>query len=126
MSIIIQNIIPLGEDVGNWSGYEIIMSDVSKNIICKIDSRPQCCEEFGVCINTTLQSYSDFIGSKYYSVELKDDLSGNIDVYYSASKFVIIHTSKGMLTIQLYNEHNGYYPHDVYIQTEHEQLLIVL
>ena len=29
-----------------------------------------------------------------------------------------ISTSKGDIIIDFYNEHNGYYPHDVFIQTE--------
>jgi hypothetical protein len=33
---------------------------------------------------------------------------------------IIIDTNRGKMKIQFYNEHNGYYSHNVFIQTEHE------
>ena len=120
MSITIKNIIKLGVDGIGWIGYKVVMSDASKNIICKMNNYQQCYEDFDVVINPRLVPPSDFIGAEYYSVEVKDDDVNkyNDESYFNRAIIVIIRTNKGILTILLYNEHNGYYNHEIYIKTE--------
>lgn len=96
-----------------WLGYKIKMTDSSKNIVCKIENGQQCCENFGVYTENEL---NDFIGAQYYSVNVENDILNDNDGMNTIK--ICINTSKGKINIQFYNEHNGYYCHDVFIQTE--------
>jgi hypothetical protein len=97
---------------GHWLGYKIIMSDDTKNITCKISNDNLCCENWGVY---TKDKLNDFIGSEYNSISI-GEIEKSTD--YMVKIKIIIHTNKGKITIIFYNEHNGYYPHDVYIESE--------
>ena len=113
--IIIKNIIHFNHPE-YWLGYKFIMSDVSKNIVCKIENSQNCCESFGVYTKSVID---DFIGAEYYSVDIGKiccKKSGCGD--YSKTIGVTVNTSKGKFIILLYNEHNGYYRHSVFIRTE--------
>ena len=98
-----------------WAGYHFSMSDPSKNITCKISNSANCCEQFGIYTKCKLQ---DFVGAEYYSVNVSktvDSECGSI----SATVNVSIETDRGTILVQLYNEHNGYYEHEFYTQTEY-------
>lgn len=118
MSVTIQHIY-LIDDPYQWQGYEIVMSDPSKNIVCKISNSANCCEKFGVCTENTM---SDFIGAEYKSVEIinREDEDAE-DSWYDGMRIVevAIQTDRGEIRIQLFNEHNGYYRHDFFTQSEH-------
>jgi len=115
-STIIERINTFNAD-GRWLGYAFKMNDKSKNITCKIDNSENCCERFGCYTNSNI---SDFIGAEYFSVDVGElvvqeepgsDLMATIEL--------CIHTDRGKINIYFYNEHNGYYRHDVYIESEH-------
>ena len=110
----IQHIYPINGKY-EWQGYEIVMSDQSKNIICKISNSANCCEKFGICTKSQL---AYFIGSEYQSVRVSTRPQDD-DYDYMHIVDVSIQTDRGEILIQLYNEHNGYYPHDFFTQTEH-------
>lgn len=98
-----------------WQGYEIAMSDKSKNIICKISNTANCCETFGIYTKNEL---SKFIGAEYQSVTVTKEQNTQ-DFDYMRIVNVAIQTDRGEILIQLYNEHNGYYPHEFFTQTEY-------
>jgi hypothetical protein len=93
------------------------MSDPSKNITCKIQNGQKCYEKFGIHTENDL---NNFIGAEYNSVHIGEVISNREDYDYMVSIEITIDTNKGKMKIQFYNEHNGYYSHDVFIQTEHE------
>lgn len=97
-----------------WAGYEFTMSDKSKNITCKISNSQNCCEKYGIYTKSVLQ---DFIGAEYHSVNVTKRIDNPRNLL--AIVEVSIHTNRGVILLQLYNEHNGYYPHDFFTQTEH-------
>ena len=99
-----------------WSGYTFIMSDSSKNITCKISNSQNCCERFGIYTKCKLE---EFIGAEYYSVNITRNVNNEKYSNLFASVEVSICTNIGTILIILYNEHNGYYPHDFFTQTEH-------
>ena len=114
MATIIQNIITV-DNKREWNGYKFIMSDPTKNIICKISNIANCCEKFGIYTKSNL---SDFIGAEYQSVTVSTRPPS--DKYDSTHIVeVAVQTDRGEILIQLYNEHNGYYPHDFFTQSEH-------
>ena len=99
-----------------WSGYTFIMSDPSKNITCKISNSQNCCERFGIYTKCKLE---EFIGAEYYSVNITRNVNNGKYSDLFSSVEVSIRTNIGTILIILYNEHNGYYPHDFFTQTEH-------
>jgi hypothetical protein len=96
-----------------WMGYRIVMSDTTKNIICKIQNARNCCEKWGIYTKNNLNA---FIGAEYYSI----DICKQNKKKYEEMRIVdiTVATNRGNITLHLYNEHNGYYSHDVFIQSE--------
>jgi hypothetical protein len=103
-------------DYGRWEGYHFVMSDGKKNITCKISNYALCYETFGVY--TPTKDMHKYIGAEYHSVSItKSEDPGRGE--RMAIVDVVIYTSEGNIIIRLYNEHNGYYFHDFFTQTEH-------
>lgn len=99
-------------------GYRFIMNDISQNITCKMQNDRQCCERFGVYTDSKMD---DFIGSSFISFEIGKPLYDHENGNGDSSMITIeahIHTSKGKITIRFFNEHNGYYTHDVLIHSK--------
>jgi hypothetical protein len=140
MSVIIQDIEVLDSKY-TWLGYAFKMSDDSKNITCKISNIQNCCEKFGIYTNSNLD---EFIGAEYHSVDIvKKRDEDKYQCYPMVIVEVTVHTNRGNIVVQLYNEHNGYYReyrsdsvdisqiirnatkdyyrHDFFIQSEHGQ-----
>lgn len=88
------------------------------SINVKISNALHCCEEFGISI-TDESNIDQFIGAEYLSVDIGEIIDGE---YIEIN----IHTSQGTINIKVYNMHNGYYSHDVYIQVYDEIKRIVL
>ena len=101
------------DDPGRWMGYTFVMSDPRKNITCKIENQHHCCEKWGTY---TACNLNDFIGAQYYGVYVskikkkKHEEMKMLDVK--------ITTNRGSIKFHVYNEHNGYYAHDVFIQSD--------
>jgi hypothetical protein len=112
MSLNIIQHIETFDDTGYWMGYKIIMSDPNKNITFKIENSGYCCEKWGIHTENKLDK---FIGAKYYSIKI-----GNIKIDGDDMSIIdiTINTNRGNIVLQLYNQHNGYYAHDVFIQSE--------
>jgi hypothetical protein len=87
-----------------------------------ISNGQACCENWGYI--SSEDSFEDFIGAEVLGVNTVD--SG----YFVAEKlkadwvsvedcvFINVETSKGTLQFTVYNEHNGYYSHEVVILQE--------
>lgn len=101
------------DDPNNWMGYEIKMSDSKKNITCKIENYSKCCEVWGV---STKSDVNKFIGAEYNSIDVSEIKSNDCDEMIIID--ITITTNKGNIILQFYNEHNGFYSHDLYIQSE--------
>lgn len=102
-----------------WDGYKITMSDQTKNIVCKISNKAQCCETFGVYCNKS--NITELIGQQYLSVSITYPI---IEEKYDFSKLKIVLsmiTNVETVEFELFNYHNGYYPHGYYIKTEFEE-----
>ena len=105
-------------DDDDFSGYEITTD--KQKIRIQIKNYQQCCESWGYF--STNDDITDFIGSVIHNIELVDEAL-NVDklpkyaTYLDAGGiiFVNINTNKGTLQLAVYNGHNGYYSHEVYI-----------
>ena len=109
--------VEMNDEPPRWLGYKVVMSDPSKNITCKISHEQECCEQYGAHVDAPLES---FVGATYVSVTTEEQV-GRVheDMDMSVRVIVCLHTDRGTITMTLYNEHNGYYCHDFYIETEH-------
>lgn len=118
-------------------GYKITTN--KQNIYILIQGGQQCCEEWGYesCSNAgileTQDDFKDFIGAELISIEsVEPETHNGIPVYNSlleqigydrdeiAAEFVNIKTSNGLLQFAVYNCHNGYYGHSIYIKFNNE------
>lgn len=124
MSEIIQKFVHIDD---NNVGYEI---HTDKQIITMlINNHSQCCEDWGVI--TTEDTLQDFVGARLLRIEfidvnydahpltedraIQDSINGSFEDF--EAWFIDIHTSNGKLQFVLYNQHNGYYGHDVSIKS---------
>lgn len=104
---------------GMFDGFKIT---TSKNIwYILISNAPQCCENFGYVSKP--EDYKDYIGAGVYSISstvrtIKDNIESiqlSSSSEYSNCLFITFYTDKGDLQFTAYNEHNGYYGHNVVI-----------
>ena len=118
-------------------GYKITTN--KQNIYILIEGGQQCCEEWGYesCssegIIETKDDFKDFIGAELISIEsIEPETHNGIPIYNAllkqigydrsriAAEFVNIKTSNGLLQFAVYNCHNGYYGHNIYIKFNNE------
>ncbi len=98
-------------------GYKMTTSN--QEILMGIDPDGQCCENAGYLMSE--DDFSDFIGSELIRIETVDislsvkviDYLHNQNIDMDSCMFFNFYTSNGMLQFVAYNEHNGYYSHQV-------------
>lgn len=104
---------------GMFDGFKITTSENIWYIL--ISNAPQCCENFGYVSKP--EDYKDFIGANVYSISstvrtIKDNIESiqlSSSSEYSNCLFITFYTDKGDLQFTAYNEHDGYYGHNVVI-----------
>lgn len=101
------------------SSYEGVVLTLDDGTTYKlgIEDGQSCCEQSGYV--TSHDNYEEFIGAEFldYYITTEDlctieDLHEN---YCGNMMFLTISTSKGDLQFVAYNDHNGYYGHDVLV-----------
>lgn len=97
------------------------------NFMLAIDSYAQCCENFGtglVWVDKELEKekyvYVEYIllGEDDCKIDVKDEYGTDID--YDSYMLATVYGENDKLICYgyVYNEHNGYYAHDVYINED--------
>ena len=126
-----ERIVKIGEFIGNdfddddygYSGYKI---HTDKQVISLLISNGQsCCEDWGYLMSEELNEGDDFIGANIISVEevsLADITKDDDDDYVDACVFINVNTDRGTLQFKAYNNHNGYYGHEVRVHSEQLKL----
>lgn len=118
MSEIILDIQEILDDKNN-DGFYVITNKQTVSI--KITNNQQCCESWGYFVTNDNPEY--YIGAELYDIKIVDEILNKeklVNIYDGSICFVDFETSKGILQITLYNEHNGYYSH--YACVESKQL----
>ena len=129
--------LPITLKYSKAEGYKIVTN--KQNIHILIQGGQQCCEEWGYefCssegIIETKDDFKDFIGAELISIEsVEPETHNGIPIYNAlleeigyyrseiAAEFVNIKTSNGLLQFAVYNCHNGYYGHKIYINFNNE------
>jgi hypothetical protein len=110
-----------GEQKGysdHYEGWKIVTD--SQTILFGITNQQGCCESWGhVCSEDNPQ---DFVGAEITDIFITDDGLETTkvkvsEVYDGGVVFVTLNTNKGKLQFAVYNEHNGYYGHDVRLES---------
>lgn len=104
----------------NREGFKITTTNHIFEI--SIDAGYQCCEDYGYMV--TECDIRDFIGSDIKSVECvvgSDyakrliEFANSKEIEVESCCFLIFETSHGTLDFAIYNMHNGFYEHRIYI-----------
>lgn len=99
-----------------FEGIVITLQDDTKYKI-GIEDGQSCCEISGYI--TSHDNYDDFINAEFYDYYITTQdlctIESLKDEYYSDMMFFTIKTSKGDLQFVAYNDHNGYYGHEVLV-----------
>lgn len=103
-----------------YEGYVITTEKSTYNL--GIDNDGQCCESWGYLASN--DNLDEFIGAEIVGVKLTDNELFTVDtlpkLYEGGMTFFTVETNKGSFQIVAYNEHNGYYSHDVLIVIDDE------
>lgn len=116
----------------NFDGYKIYLENDSF-IFLGIDNGQSCCENWGYYItHDDCDDLSSFIGAEILNYDqLKDSLNygsnykDGLEEYScdaGGTMYVNIKTSRGLLQLTVYNDHNGYYGHSVVFMTDNFQI----
>ena len=134
--------LPLSLENSRMEGYKIVTS--KQNIFILIDAEQCCCENWGyeACssegIITSNDDFNDFIGAELVDVAIISPgthkevkiYSKLLDISYDGdednAEFVNLNTTNGLLQFAVYNSHNGYYGHDIYIKFNDVEIQDVL
>jgi hypothetical protein len=101
-----------------WEG--IAVTTATHTWFVRIEAGQSCCETFGSVYLNDEDSYY-FVGSDLIDVEVVDmalntkKLAEHEITDYAETMFVNFTTSKGIMQLVVYNEHNGYYGHDAQV-----------
>lgn len=95
-------------DDSGWTGYRVLTA--KQVVLLQIDTCQTCCEYFGA--RTEPEDPKEFVGAVVTDVRWGAEKKG-IDDEYSGEASVEIQTSEGLLRLVVFNEHNGYYPHEI-------------
>lgn len=103
----------------SWDGYKITFVG-GEHLNIKLSNGQCCCENWGVSIvepNNELNESNTWINKQINQMTI--ELSNNDDDNNESSLNIKVEfiTNDGKFTIILYNEHNGYYSHDYFIET---------
>lgn len=126
------------ETYGHYEGYEIETDLRTIRVLVSSDSR--CCEYFGYVASD--DKLADYVGAEILKIEAAEIDEGdfNRSSYLKRTlhfcyedgclqealeaAFVYIETDRGTLTLAVYNEHNGYYGHEVLITSTGEKVAV--
>lgn len=134
--------LPLSLENSRMEGYKIVTS--KQNIFVLIDAEQCCCENWGyeACsskgVITSNDDFNDFVGAELIDVAIVEPethkavkiyselLSISYDGDEDNAEFVNLNTTNGLLQFAVYNSHNGYYGHSIYIKFNDVEIQDVL
>jgi hypothetical protein len=114
----IVNLCEIRDDTG-WDGIRIELDDESL-LEFKIDNDQRCCETFGYYVNDKFY-LSKYIESTINKINVEIDPSHEDNDNYGDDSnpinlTITIYTDNEYFKIILYNQHNGFYKHQVSVQ----------
>lgn len=113
-----------------WDTYDgyCIETD-SRQLYFVINNGQDCCENWGYL--SSEDDFGSFIGSELKNVYVTDTKLGTIvsnmkeDLDAGSAMFINVETTNGLLQFVAYNEHNGYYGHDVQLVSKYDDKIVI-
>jgi hypothetical protein len=111
--------------VGGYDGYKV--ETEQGDLFILIDNGQCCCESWGYF--STEDELQNFIGADLLDIELTDTALTTESIEElecldnGGVQFVTFKTDKGVFQLAVYNAHNGYYGHGIYVFKNDECLL---
>lgn len=113
-----------------WDTYDgyCIETD-SRKLYFVINNGQCCCENWGYL--SSEDDFGSFIGSELKNVYVTDSELGTIvsnmkeDLDAGSAMFINVETTRGLLQFAAYNEHNGYYGHDVRLVSKYDDKTVI-
>lgn len=113
-----------------WSEYDGYCIETDKRQLYFVISNEQCCcENWGYL--SSEDDFGSFIGSELKNVYVTDTKLETIvpkmeeDLDAGSAMFINVETTRGLLQFAAYNEHNGYYGHDVLLVSKYDDKTII-
>jgi hypothetical protein len=100
-----------------YGGY--VITTTNQIIKFGISQGQSCCEEFGYFASE--DNLDEFIGAELLDIESTDTalntkkIEDELDISLANTMFITFKTNKGVFQLTAYNQHNGYYGHDVVV-----------
>lgn len=99
-------------------GYKIVTN--RQTILVLVSNDQSCCEHWGYL--STNDNVQEFVGAELRDVTLTDTALHTIedisDFDEGDIQFVNFETNRGTLQLAVYNAHNGYYGHSIYVRSQ--------
>lgn len=113
-----------------WDTYDgyCIETD-SRQLYFVINNGQDCCENWGYL--SSEDDFGSFIGSELKNVYVTDSELGIIvsnmkeDLDAGSAMFINVETTRGLLQFAAYNEHNGYYGHEVKLVSKYDDKTVI-
>lgn len=103
---------------GEYGGFLVVTSEQEISLL--ISNYQSCCESYGWMQSE--DKLTKFIGAELLGLHSTDILLASMELVVKADRvevdeaiFITLETNKGPLQFAVYNEHNGYYGHNVII-----------
>lgn len=80
--------------------------------VFNFDNDQQCCEDFGYFHSFDIKDLKNYVEATLLEIELTQE-EEEVDYGEKATVFIKFKTDKGDFSLTVYNEHNGYYGHNV-------------
>lgn len=108
---------------GGYDGYKVTTTDNVYYIL--ISNGQSCCEDWGYF--DTNDNSQDFIGATLVEIKFDGERLSPMeeDVYEEEywAQFVDFRTTEGVFQLAVYNNHNGYYGHGIYVLKNKDVLI---
>lgn len=111
------------------SGTIYLRSKNCKDAIRFRKNGQNCCENWGYL--SSEDDFGSFIGSELKNVYVTDTELGIIasnmkeDLDAGSAMFINVETTNGLLQFVAYNEHNGYYGHEVKLVSKYNDKIVI-
>ncbi len=92
-----------------WDGYRITTTE--QEISLFISNQQSCCEDWGIRLGLPAGITRNGIGLQVHSIRWGKDVKDLRTESYGASLEII--TNKGVVLLAAWNNHNGYYAHEL-------------
>jgi len=108
--------------LGKYANYDgFIIKTNLQEIKVGIENGQSCCEHWGYLTSEDFDNLDSFIGGELLSITATNStlISTTLDklstegIDIDSAVFITLETTKGTFQITAYNEHNGYYGHNV-------------